>query len=326
MRRQRRQLLIFLFSVAICLFNLLGCGTTSSQAPEALVSPADTVAGDSSRVSVAAPTVPAASAAMGRSAEKARTPKNANKFAANLNVGNRAKRGLSSNRLDQAQGTQTPAASVAENSAKLTGKNNALPQATQAEILQGALDRLAKGLFFHTVPPTLIAGHTVTIQAGVAKKFTEALRNELRGPVTLLPNVQYDPKGVDIQLKVDPADFLVKTKLAGTQSPFVDGKPTVWQWEVIPLRQGQRYLFLTSRVELTAPALQKSYTYEVAISKEPVTVEFNLLYSAQQFTVRYWLPVVVVVLSLMVSAFGLFSLWRAFLARRPRQEEQFPLS
>ncbi len=322
MRRPRRQLLVLLFSVALCLVNLLGCAPMSSTSlgPQVLntSSPAGRTEGSSSAAAPAAPAIEKPKA------DPARPLKNEAKLAVAPGVGKGAK-AFGSNQ-SRAQGPQTSAAGVAAEATQSTDKNNTLPRSTQTETLRQTLDRLAKGLFFHTVPPTLTAGHTVTIQAGVAKTFTETLQNALQGPVTLLPNVHYDPQGIDIQIKVDPADFLVKPKLEGTHPPFVNGKPTVWQWEVTPLRQGQRYLVLTSAVKLTAPTLQQPYTYEVAIAKEPVTVKFNWLYSVQQLLVCYWPPIVLVILSLIVCAFCLLSLGKALRARRPRQEEQFPLS
>lgn len=330
MRWRRRQLLVLLFSVALCLVNLPGCETAPStslrtQAPGTGGS-VGTAPPESRPMSVPAPGAPPAPAAKGNRAEKVKTPTHEESGAVDATAGSGAKPLAARNQFVHPKGTPARTADVAAEPLKLPDQDNSLSQAAKAEALNEALDRLAKGLFFHTIPSTLTAGSLVTIKAGVTQKLTEALKKELQGLVTQLPDVHYDPKGIDIQLKADSADFLVKPLLVGVHPPLVNGKPTVWQWEVTPLRQGKRYLNLTSTVKLTVPTLQKPYSHEVAIAKDPVTVKANWLYSVQQFTIRYGLPVVLVLLSLAVSVFGLVSLGKTLRTRRPRQEEQFPPS
>lgn len=191
------------------------------------------------------------------------------------------------------------------------------------ESIQQQMERLAKALFFHNIPSQMRAGNSYTIEAGVAEKFTEELRQQLQGQgaITLRENVRYDPQGIDIQLKVNPNDFRVKELAVGKRPPIVNGKSNVWKWEVTPLRQGKRNLTLISVVDINAPDLGRSYVTEFTLHKEMVDVQVNPGYSIQQFAVKNWLSVLISVLAVLV---GGFAWWKALQLRRGKDEVQYP--
>lgn len=163
-------------------------------------------------------------------------------------------------------------------------------EAVYQKILQKAIDRLAKGEFFHTIPKTITADVPVLIEAGIAQKVTKQVLRDLQiqGTPEIKTNVPYDGLGTEVKLDVDKDFFKVRNIKKTGVKPIVPGFPESWMWELTPTRQGKSTITILVVIQIDAPGIVKGYKQEKVVFKEERNVQVNVGYSVSKFTGAYW--------------------------------------
>lgn len=165
-------------------------------------------------------------------------------------------------------------------------------QKTTEELYEKVLAALPGGEFFHTVPDRMKANVPVIIQAGIAKTITQKELDQLqvKGSVKIRQNVRYDPLGVEIKLVVDDTMLKVRQIVPSTpgKQPVILGDPTLWMWEVTPLKQGKSTITILAVINLKLPDVQDTYQRETVVFKEEREIEINPGYTMSQLVANYW--------------------------------------
>lgn len=180
------------------------------------------------------------------------------------------------------------------------------PLEQKVPAIQGALDKLPEGKFFHTVPSTMEVGQPVIIEAGITESITTQLLAELQGRGTLQSRdgIRYDPKGIEIELSADKSKFDAQPISVGMRPPIVKGEPTVWKWRVTPLQKNTQYLTLIAKVHLLVPGINTLYEQDYVVYSEPVMVQGKISYSLVQLLSKHWLSIFI---GLLAASLGLFA-------------------
>jgi len=187
----------------------------------------------------------------------------------------------------------------------------------QEQVIQQSLDRLSKGIFFHNVPSKMQVNRPVLVEAGIVKEMTAQTRKELRGQgdIRLREGVPYDPLGIDIELSADSNSFKVEQIIGHKGIPIVDSKPAIWSWQVTPQESGTHNLMIIATVHLHVPELERDYTRDYIVSRDPIAVQSDIGYSLQKLIVNYWQNIMLGTLAILL---GLFP-WRMVI--RPRKHK-----
>jgi hypothetical protein len=155
--------------------------------------------------------------------------------------------------------------------------------------INNALAKLPQGEAYHNVPETMKVGIAEIVEAGIAPKVTEAIKQELqgKGKVKVQSGIRFDPGGVEMKLVVKPSEFEV-FEVEGGKQFVTSSSPGKWIWEITPLTPGDHLIVVEAIVDLKVPELNVTHPIEVEVFRATRKVQVNPVYSTREFVSKNW--------------------------------------
>lgn len=175
---------------------------------------------------------------------------------------------------------------------KLSQQNNLSSSQSyiKAQIaIDKAISILPLGEAFHNIPIEMVAGNTTIIEAGIGNNIKKEVQKELvgNGKVQINKKVHFNPFGVKMFLDVNKEDFKVRL-LSDEEQQITSKEPSIWRWEVTPLKAGQHLILVKATVEIKVPELDIVTKKTVEVFKAKRKVNVNWQYSVYQFITQNW--------------------------------------
>lgn len=206
--------------------------------------------------------------------------------------------GCKQNKNHSGGDTSTPANTTKSPSDTTDKSQKNQPIINSQRDVDEAINKLLPGQAFHQVPSKMKVGMTYQILVGIAaKRITkdEVIR-ELRGKnndlnIKFIPDISYDPINVEVQLIADPDEFKVRDVTPKNQA-ISSKRPTIWQWDVKPLKFGKHKVTLLATVNLHISNIKEPKPITFVVFDETIPVEVNYQYSTTEFLEKNWKEVI----------------------------------
>lgn len=160
--------------------------------------------------------------------------------------------------------------------------------------IENSLNKLPLGIAFHNVPINMRVGESDIIEAGMVISMSrKEIEKELLGSkdIKIKERVRYNPIGVKMFLDVDKEAF--KTRLVSElEQPVISQMPSIWRWEITPIKSGRKLVILRATSEIKVPELNINRKVNTEIFKDIREVKVNLSYSTTEFIGKSWKEIV----------------------------------
>lgn len=151
--------------------------------------------------------------------------------------------------------------------------------------LEEELKKLQEGQLFSNIPKKMQVGITERIEVLISTHDFETYEGMLKGiGIPQIDQITIGPF-MSVKLTGDPSDFDI-TELSKEAQFVADDQPTRWEWDVLPLKSGQRTLRLhvTIRIKISSSDEYR----DLPVFYKEVEVDTNLPYTVNQFFIKNW--------------------------------------
>lgn len=174
--------------------------------------------------------------------------------------------------------------------------------ASPTDFVADAWDKLPSGWIVYTVPNETRMGEMELVEARITRNITDELKKDLRGRGSpILDGIEKIGTRMRPELRAVNDSFQIKPQFPEitAERPII-GDFIEWDWDIIPLMEGEQKLKLDVYAVVEIPPY-KPYYVPYPVFEKTIVVKVNPFYTVKSFLAANWQWIITILVTFYVG-------------------------